>query len=414
MAFLTDRTLATGVTFNDLIHIVNTSDTSQNPAGSSYKATLGQFISILPPFTGGSGNCITDFYVTNIYGCSPITIQSELNFNGSTAIGTLSFAQGQTNTATGNYSHSEGVNTNSLGIYSHAEGNGTQSVGDGSHSEGQSTITYGNYSHAEGNNTISNGDFQLVVGQYNSTASTQSAFIIGNGISNVNRSNLLLAAGNQVDIYGNLLVTGSTSANTSFITSTPTTASTLSEVIVRDSSSGQLKKYDFTHTNFGLFAQTGNSTTITATVTESTLIDGGIGNLTVPANGFKQGDSFRMRMGGVISAANGETLTIRVKTDSIVLGNTTITFPNTTTRNWMLDVDFTIRTTGSTTVASMVSNGFFQFNTASDILGGGFVTINNTTFDTTISNTLNVTAQWGSTNASNSIYSTNFVLTKTF
>ncbi len=43
MAFLTDRTLATGVTLDDLIHIVNTSDLSQgNPAGSSYKAKVSQ------------------------------------------------------------------------------------------------------------------------------------------------------------------------------------------------------------------------------------------------------------------------------------------------------------------------------------------------------------------------------------
>ena len=45
MAFLTDQILATGVTLNDLIHIVITGDTSQNPAGSSYKATIGQVLS---------------------------------------------------------------------------------------------------------------------------------------------------------------------------------------------------------------------------------------------------------------------------------------------------------------------------------------------------------------------------------
>jgi hypothetical protein len=39
---LTDRTLATGVSENDIIHIVITGDTSQNPAGSSYKATIKQ------------------------------------------------------------------------------------------------------------------------------------------------------------------------------------------------------------------------------------------------------------------------------------------------------------------------------------------------------------------------------------
>ena len=42
MALLTDRTLATGVTLQDLIHIVIPTDLSQNPAGSSYKATIEQ------------------------------------------------------------------------------------------------------------------------------------------------------------------------------------------------------------------------------------------------------------------------------------------------------------------------------------------------------------------------------------
>jgi len=56
MAFLTDRTLATGVTPNDLIHIVITGDTSQNPAGSSYKATMGQVLDLINPttITGGT------------------------------------------------------------------------------------------------------------------------------------------------------------------------------------------------------------------------------------------------------------------------------------------------------------------------------------------------------------------------
>ena len=283
MAFLTDRTLTTGLTTSDLIHIVNPNDTSQNPAGSSYKATLGQFVSLIPPFTGGSGNCITDFYVTNIYGCSPITIHSETNFNGSTASGTLSFAQGQITTAPGNYSHSqgrltnsigdwshsEGRATNSTGTYSHAEGVGTlssgnssHSEGDGtessgfashaegqdtnalgnaahsegretlayeyaahsegyqtsamtlySHSEGYQTIAYGLGSHVEGYGSVSNGNYQHVQGQFNLTSSTQSAFIIGNGSDDLNRSNLVYAAGNQVDVYGDLIVTGLTQTN---------------------------------------------------------------------------------------------------------------------------------------------------------------------------------------------------------
>jgi hypothetical protein len=71
MAFLTDRTLATGVTSNDLIHIVVTGDTSQNPAGSSFKATMGQVLDLINPttITGGTYNPITgDITFTNSSG----------------------------------------------------------------------------------------------------------------------------------------------------------------------------------------------------------------------------------------------------------------------------------------------------------------------------------------------------------
>ena len=44
---LTDRQLAAGVNLTDLIHIVDPTDTSQNPAGSSYKATLSQVATLI-------------------------------------------------------------------------------------------------------------------------------------------------------------------------------------------------------------------------------------------------------------------------------------------------------------------------------------------------------------------------------
>jgi hypothetical protein len=72
MALLTDQILATGVSENDLIHIVITGDTSQNPAGSSYKATMKQvsdFIGV-SSFTGNtSGNCINNIFVSNLNAC---------------------------------------------------------------------------------------------------------------------------------------------------------------------------------------------------------------------------------------------------------------------------------------------------------------------------------------------------------
>jgi hypothetical protein len=57
MARLTDKTLAqsTAITPTTLIHIVTTADTSQNSAGSSYKAQLSQLVSIFNGGTSGSG-----------------------------------------------------------------------------------------------------------------------------------------------------------------------------------------------------------------------------------------------------------------------------------------------------------------------------------------------------------------------
>jgi len=55
MALLTDQIQATGVSLTDLIHIVITGDTSQNPAGSSYKATIQQVARVISGTTGTSG-----------------------------------------------------------------------------------------------------------------------------------------------------------------------------------------------------------------------------------------------------------------------------------------------------------------------------------------------------------------------
>ena len=51
-------------------------------------------------FTGNtSGNCITDLYVTNLYGCSPITLNTNIQYRTSSASGEYSFAEGFQTTA---------------------------------------------------------------------------------------------------------------------------------------------------------------------------------------------------------------------------------------------------------------------------------------------------------------------------
>ena len=168
---------------------------------------------------------------------------------------------------------------------------------------------------------------------------------------------------------------------------------------------------------YGLYAQTANSATVTATVAESTLIGTGVGSLNIPANGFTVGNSFSAVFGGVLNAGNNQTFRIRVKSGTTVLldsGAQDIT--NITNNIWSLEVNFTIRALGAAGVASIVSLGTFHYlKTVNGTFEGlSFNTVNSTTFDTTVSNTLDVTIQWGSTNASNSIYSDIFVLNKTY
>ena len=168
---------------------------------------------------------------------------------------------------------------------------------------------------------------------------------------------------------------------------------------------------------YGLFSQTANSPTITATTSELTLIDGGVGTLTVPANGFSVGDSFRVEMGGVMSAQNNNTIRIKLKTGSVILGDSgTLTMPAITNQVWMLSVNFTVRSIGAAGVASIVTLAQFHILKAASGTQQGFAwnTVNSTTFDTTISNTLDITAQFSSNSANNSIYSDIFTLVKTY
>jgi hypothetical protein len=169
--------------------------------------------------------------------------------------------------------------------------------------------------------------------------------------------------------------------------------------------------------NYGLFNQTGSSTSIVNTTTESSLIGGGVGTLSVPANGFTTGDAYHAIVAGVVSAKNNDTLRIRIKANGAVLADTgAITMAGTTSKGFKIDIYFSIHQTGAAGVADIATAGIFMYtkNASTDFQGVNFSTINSTTFDTTVSNTLEVTAQWGAADSLNSIYSEIFTLNKTY
>jgi hypothetical protein len=170
-------------------------------------------------------------------------------------------------------------------------------------------------------------------------------------------------------------------------------------------------------TNYGLYSQTANSVPVTATTVESSLIGIGFGTLSVPANAFKVGDSFLVKMYGRISCVGTATIEIRIKSGSVLLADTgVVALDVTTNRHWGLEVSFTIRSLGVAGVGSIASGGLFNYikNSGLNFEGENFSTVNSTTFDTTILNTLVITAQWNTNNTGNTIFSQLFVLNKIY
>jgi hypothetical protein len=146
---LTDRVQASGGSLTDLIHIVITSDTSQNSAGSSYKIPMSAYLSLFGGTNSGSSS--NDSYW----------------ISGSTWDGTNFPIKANNDSgldATGNYAVAEGYATTAIGWGSHAEGGGYLgkdyekggvALGDGSHAEGILTTALGVGNHAEGISTFS-------------------------------------------------------------------------------------------------------------------------------------------------------------------------------------------------------------------------------------------------------------------
>ena len=188
----------------------------------------------------------------------------------------------------------------------------------------------------------------------------------------------------------------------------PTADGTNGQVLMTDGS-GNLA---FNQPTTGLYAQTAQSATLTNTTTETSIVGTGVGSLTIAANGYAVGDSYHAKIGGVISAQHNDTITIRIKKGSTVLATTgLINLEAVTNMAWECEIDFTVAAIGAT--GSMCTNGNFTYNRDTGSLEG-FVFQDVETFDTTIANTLEITAEWGQAKTQDQIYSSNFVLRKTY
>jgi hypothetical protein len=156
----------------------------------------------------------------------------------------------------------------------------------------------------------------------------------------------------------------------------------------------------------GLFTQIAHSTPVTDTTDELTIIGDGLGSLLVPANGFVRGNTFRVYMEGSLSSLNNAELTINIRDNGSVLATTgAMTLVETSDNFYHMNITFVIREVGAAGTAEIMTSGSFNYtktsNNRSEVIG--FEQDNTTTFDTTTDSTLDITAQWGAADASNSI-----------
>jgi hypothetical protein len=123
---------------------------------------------------------------------------TSIGFN-TLASGIFSTAMGADATAAGNASTALGANTLASGFGSTATGNYTIALGTSSIAMGSSTKASGNNSIAGGLNTIAHSYGSFVIGKYNDTTAASSVswiltdplFIIGDGLNNTSRSNMM-------------------------------------------------------------------------------------------------------------------------------------------------------------------------------------------------------------------------------
>jgi hypothetical protein len=194
MAFLTDRSLATGVTLQDLIHIVITGDTSQgNPDGSSYKATIGQVSdAILPSFTATSlyevGVGIDSTQRKNVTADARGDCSLVSGGYGNTALGNCSVVSGgYLNTSIGNVSSVSGGYGNTTngdlssvsGGYLNTVSSNYSTIGGG---DSNTLSSYNSFIGGGYSNKVDNLDYSTIGGGcYNNITGEGSSSVIGGG-----------------------------------------------------------------------------------------------------------------------------------------------------------------------------------------------------------------------------------------
>lgn len=149
-----------------------------------------------------------------------------------------------------------------------------------------------------------------------------------------------------------------------------------------------------------LFAQT-QIVAIANTVAETTAIGSGVGSVTIPANYFTAGRYLKITAQGFHSASGNPSIQARVYLGSTVILDTGVqTSGNSTDSIWELRGFIVCATTGVS--GTVLAEGFYEEGGGGANLFG-MVNTSAVTIDTTSSQVVNVTFQWGTASSGNSI-----------
>lgn len=160
-----------------------------------------------------------------------------------------------------------------------------------------------------------------------------------------------------------------------------------------------------------LFVQTATKN-INTSASEVTLTNTGVGTLTLPANFFVAGKTIRVKATCFASTTGTPTIRTKIKLGSVIMLDSTAIAVGAALTNNLIDIEgiITCYTTGA--------SGTFWSQGRSDIKPGAATGINfwqmvNTAtvaVDTTASQAIDVTFQWGTSSASNTVTCTNLVV----
>lgn len=143
----------------------------------------------------------------------------------------------------------------------------------------------------------------------------------------------------------------------------------------------------------GLYAGTSFGTVINGGISGSLLPNSGVGSLSVPANGFKVGDSFHLVCSGSIPTGDKDDIfTITLNQNGTQLGQIAVDMEDMTNASFELEADFQVHSIGVT--GQFVTSFDFTFNRTLLKNFSGTRLVQVSFVDTTLPSNLTLTGQF--------------------